>query len=176
MAALFIDNSSSNPNQDRDVGYTGGDLHTPVSAPSLTTVMWTDYGTTKARMPNTAGGMACTAEELKQIGEVKLMHEEYFSLKAFKPPEAEQLEQELKKMFPHLSFVVECKEHSRRATAYQSHLEVWERIVHIRPGGAGVPNQTMDRDGDVGGVASSTSGATPVDIHGACLCVTLANS
>ena len=85
------------------------ELHTPVSAPSLTTVMWTNGNNNiVARMPNTAGGMACTAEELKQIKDVKLMKDGW-GLHTFKPPTAAELEQDLKQTFPHLSFAVESK-------------------------------------------------------------------
>jgi len=152
MAPVFIDNG------DRDVGCTGGDYHTPVSAPSLTTVMWRTNGNV-AHMPNTAGGMACTAEELKQIKDVKLMKVRG-GFDTFKPPTAAELEQDLKQTFPHLSFAVESK--SRTLCVGGSgtvRKETWELILHIGPGGAGVANQAMERDGD------TSSAAPPVDIY-----------
>ena len=153
MAPLLIEGRVAKGIADGDKS----ELHTPVSAPSLTTVMWTNGNV--AHMPNTAGGMACTAEELEQIKDVKLMKEGW-GLHTFKPPTAAELEQDLKQTFPHLSFAVESK--SRTLAVGESgtgRRETWELILHIGPGGAGVANQAMERGGD------TSSAAPPVDIY-----------
>ena len=153
MAPLLIEGMVQKGVADGDKS----EVHTPVSAPSLTTVVWTHAN--EARMPNTAGGMACTAEELKQIKDVKLMKDGW-GLHTFKPPTAAELEQDLKQTFPHLSFAVESK--SRTLAVGEGgagRKETWELILHIGPGGAGVANQAMERDGD------TSSAAPPVDIY-----------
>ena len=137
----------------------------PISGPTLTTLVYRMHGPEFPRdridMPDTSGGMACTADELEQVRSMFAAsfgsclgqaceccldcykgcilcqedEEEFAALK--------RLEKDLQTTFPHLDIVVENVWHKSRGGTQDP--DRWVHIVHIRPGGSGVPKEGMER-------------------------------
>ena len=137
----------------------------PISGPTLTTLVYKAKGAEfegdRITMPDTSGGMACTADELEQVRSMFAAsfgsclgqaceccldcykgcilcqedEEEFAALK--------RLEKDLQTTFPHLDIVVENVWHKSRGGTQDP--DRWVHIVHIRPGGSGVPKEGMER-------------------------------
>ena len=140
------------------------DVPKPISGPTLTTLVYRMHGPEFPRdridMPDTSGGMACTAGELEQVRsmfaasfgscmgqaceccvdcykECCLWQDAEEDLAALK-----RLEKDLQTTFPHLDIVVENVWHKSRGGQDPDR---WVHVVHIRPGGSGVPKEGMER-------------------------------